>query len=92
MYKMGQISQEPYRKCEIEIIDKGRYFWINRRDLEVESDYDSWAQIFYKCDPEKQKYRHELTPNKNFNRAEDLSKTISLKEKLKAVEKYQKIF
>ena len=39
MYKMGQISQEVYKKCGVEIIDKGRYFWINRRDLEVESDY-----------------------------------------------------
>ena len=39
MYKMGQISQEAYKKCGVEIIDKGRYFWINRRDLEVESDY-----------------------------------------------------
>ena len=39
MYKMSQISKEAYKKCEVEIIDKGRYFWINRRDLEVESDY-----------------------------------------------------
>ena len=38
MYKMIQISKERYRKCEVEIIDKGRYFWVNRKDLEVESD------------------------------------------------------
>ena len=38
MYKMTQISTEAYKKCETEIIGKGRYFWINIRDLEVESD------------------------------------------------------
>ena len=38
MYKMVQISKEEYNKCEVEIIDKGRYFWVNRKDLEVESD------------------------------------------------------
>ena len=41
MYKMGQISKEAYKKCEVEIIDKGRYFCINRRDLEVEPDYEN---------------------------------------------------
>ena len=53
MYKMVQISKEGYKKCEVEIIDKGRYFWVNRKDLEVESDVANWAQIFYKCDLEK---------------------------------------
>ena len=38
IYKMVQISKEEYEKCEVEIIDIGRYFWVNRRDLEVESD------------------------------------------------------
>ena len=50
MYKMVQISKEEYKKCEVEIIDKGRYFWVNRKDLEVESDVANWAQIFDKCD------------------------------------------
>ena len=72
MYKMGQISKKACKYCEVEIIDKGRYFWINRRDLEVESDYDNWAKIFDKCDPEKQKYREELITNANFNRVEYL--------------------
>ena len=26
----------------------------------------NWAQISDKCDPEKQKYRHELMPNTEF--------------------------
>ena len=63
MYKMGQISKEAYKKSEVEIIDKGKYFWINRRDLEVESNVANWAQIFDKCNLKKQKYRQGLTPN-----------------------------
>ena len=63
MYKMLQICEEGYKKCEVEIIDKGKYFWVNIKYLEVESDVANWAQIFDKCDPEKQKYRHELIPN-----------------------------
>ena len=51
MYKMGQISKKGYKKCEVEIIDKGRYFWVNRNDLKVESDIANWAQVFDKCDP-----------------------------------------
>ena len=60
---MVQICKEEYKKREVEIIDKGRYFWVNRKDLEVESDVADWAAIFDKCDLEKQKYRQELTPN-----------------------------
>ena len=63
MYKMVQISKEEYNKCEVEIIDKGRYFWVNRKDLEVESDAANQAQIVDKCNLEKQKYSDELTPN-----------------------------
>ena len=66
MYKMVQISKEGCEKFEVEIIDKQRYFWVNRKELEVESDVANWAQIFDKCDPEKQKYRHELMPNTEF--------------------------
>ena len=63
MYKMLQISKEEYEKWEVEIIDKGRYFWVNRKDLEVESDVANLTQIFNKFDLEKQKHRQELTPN-----------------------------
>ena len=66
MYKMVQISKEGYKKCEVEIIDKERYFWVNRKDLEVESDVANWAQIFDKWDPKKQKYRPELMSNTKF--------------------------
>ena len=53
VYKMVQISKKGYEKCEVGIIGKGRYFWVNRKDLEVESDVTNWAQIFDKCNPEK---------------------------------------
>ena len=66
MYKMVLISKEGYKKCEVEIIENGRYFWVNRKDLEVESDVPIWAQIFDKCDSEKQKYRQELTPDAEY--------------------------
>ena len=50
MYKMLQISKEEYEKCKVRIIDKGGYFWVNKKDSEVESDVANWAQIFDKCD------------------------------------------
>ena len=68
MYKMKKISKKAYKKCWIEIITEGKYFLNNRRDLEIESGYKNWAVIFDKCDPEKQKYRHELIPNARFQR------------------------
>ena len=58
MYKMVQISKEGYKKCQVELIEKGRYFWVNRKDLEKESDAVNWAQIFDKSDSEKQNYKH----------------------------------
>ena len=64
--KSAKSAKKHTKKCEVEIIYKGRYLWINRSDLEVESDYNNWAQIFDKCDPEKQKHRYELMPNTKF--------------------------
>ena len=66
MYKMIQISKEGYKKCEVAIIDKGRYFWVNRKDLEVELDVANWAQICHRYYSEKQKYRQKLTPNAEY--------------------------
>ena len=92
--KWFKSAKKGYKKCEVEIIDKGRYFWVNRKDLEVESDVANWAQIFDKCDPEKQKYRQELTPNAEYQRCNigclfDISQS---KEKLKAAENHQTKF
>ena len=60
---MSKINKEAYKECKIVIIDDKENFWINRRDLEIASDYKYWAQIFDKCDPEKEIYRSELIPN-----------------------------
>ena len=48
--KCFKSAKEESEKCEVEIIDKGKYLWVNRKDLEVESYVVNWAQIFDKCD------------------------------------------
>ena len=60
---MSKISKEAYEKYQSEIIDDDEYFWINRINLKIESDYKNWAVIFDKCDPKKQNYRCELIQN-----------------------------
>ena len=92
MYKMVQISKEGYKKCEVEIIDKERYFWVNRKDLEVESDVANWAQIFDKCDPEKQKYRHELMPNTKFQPYRRFARNDLVERKIKSCRKASEKF
>ena len=37
---------------KLKLLKKGKYFRINRRDLEVESVYNNWANILDKCNPE----------------------------------------
>ena len=66
MYKMVQMNKKGYKKCGVEIIDKGRYVCANRIDLEVESDVANWTQIFNKCDLKTQKYRPQLAPNAEY--------------------------
>ena len=84
LYKNG------YKKCKVEIIDKGRYFWVNCKNLEVESNVANWAQIFDKCDSEKQKYRQELTPNAEFQQCRMLVQNDLIEKKLKAAENHPK--
>ena len=56
-------------KCDLEIIidpNNSQYFWINRRDLGIESKRN-WQVIFDKGkDSSRQKYRKELTSNITF--------------------------
>ena len=80
-------------KCEIEVIDKGKYFWINRKDLEIESDA-KWKQIFDKCDPKnnRQEYRQELTPNAEYKRCRVFVRNDLVEKKLKAVDNHQNYF
>ena len=85
---MVQINKQEYKKCEVEIIDKGWYFWVNRKDLEVESDVVNWTPIFDKCDPEKQKYRQELTPNVKYQPCTVFVRNDLVQKKLKAAENH----
>ena len=57
------IETHNYYKCDLETINdpnNSQYFWINRRDLEIETKCN-WQVIFDK--KLTQKYRKELTPN-----------------------------
>ena len=67
---MLDISKEVYEKREMETIDKGHYFWVSRRDLQIESGYSNWVVIFDRCDQNKQKYRYELMPGTEFRPCE----------------------
>ena len=92
IYKMLQISKEGYEKCKIEVIDKRRYFCVNRKELEVKSDVANWAQIFYKCDSKKQKYRQELTPNAKYQRCRVFVRNDLVERKIKSCRKSSKRF
>ena len=92
MYKMVQISKEEYKKCEVEIIDKGKFFWVNRKDLEVESDVANWEPVFDKCDPGKQKYRQELTPNAKYQAYRVFERNDLVAKKIKSCRKSPKRF
>ena len=62
------ITIDNCHKCDLETTDlrNSQHFWINRRDLEIESKRN-WQAIFDKCkDSSTQKYRKELTPNITF--------------------------
>ena len=67
--RMLEITIDNCQKCDLEkIIDSNnsQYFWVNRRDLEIESKRN-WQVIFDKYkDSSSQKYRKELTPNITF--------------------------
>ena len=66
---MLEIAIDNCHKCDIETINdpnNTQYFWINRRDLEIEIQRN-WQAIFDRCkDSSTQKYRKELTPNNTF--------------------------
>ena len=66
---MLEITIDNCNKCNLETIidpNNSQYFWINRRDLEIETKRN-WQVIFDKYkDLLTQKYRKELTPNITF--------------------------
>ena len=63
---MLEIAIDNCHKRDLETVldpNNSHYFWINRRDLEIESKCN-WQVIFDRCkDSLRQKYRKELTPN-----------------------------
>ena len=62
---MLEITIGDCQKCDLETINS-QCFWINRRDLEIESKR-IWQVIFDKYkDSSSQKYRKELTPSITF--------------------------
>ena len=87
---MLEITMDNCNKCDLETINdlnNSQYFWINRRNLEVETSKLfrswNWQAIFDKCkDSSTQKYRKELTlnitfqPNKIFVRNDLFEKII----------------
>ena len=66
---MLKITIDNCNKCDLEKIydpNDSQYFWINRRDSEIETKR-KWQVIFDKYkDLSTQKYRRELTPNITF--------------------------
>ena len=66
---MLEITIENCYKCDLETIndpDNSQYFWINKRDLEIESKRN-WQVSFDKYkDSSTQKYWKELKPNITF--------------------------
>ena len=64
--------------------------WLNRKKLEVESDVANWAQIFDKYDLEKQKYRHELIHNTEFQPCRRFVQNDLVERKIKSCRKSSK--
>ena len=66
---MLEITIDNCYKCNLETINdpnNSQYFWINIRDLEIETKRN-WQVIFDKNkDLSTQNYRKELTPNNTF--------------------------
>ena len=66
---MLEITVANCYNCDLETINdpsNNQYFWISRRDLEIETKRD-WQVIFDKYkDLSNQKYRKELTPSITF--------------------------
>ena len=60
--------------------------------MELESDVANWAQIFDKCDSEKQKYRQELTFNAEYQRCRVFVRNDLVEKKSKSCRKSSKRF
>ena len=66
---MLEITIDNHNKCHLETIidpNNSQDFWINRRDLEIETKRNRQAIFDKYKDSSTQKYRKELTPNTTF--------------------------
>ena len=79
-------------KKDIKNVNLKLFTKVNRKDLEAESDVANWAQIFYKCDSEKQEYRQEFTPNAEYQQCRVFVQNDLAGKKKKAVEDHLKDF
>ena len=66
---MLEVKIDNCHKLDLETIidpNNSQYFWINKRDLEIQRKRN-WQVIFDRCkDSLRKKYRKELTPNITF--------------------------
>ena len=66
---MLEITIDNCYKCDLETVNhpnNSQYFWINKREFEIETKRN-WQVIFDNyTDLSTQKYRKELTPNTRF--------------------------
>ena len=66
---MLEITIDNHNKCNLETIidpNNSQDFWINIRDLEIETKRNRQAIFDKYKDSSTQKYRKELTPNTTF--------------------------
>ena len=66
---MLEITIDNFHKCDIETINdpkNSQYFWINRRNLEIETKRNLQAIFDKYKDSSTQKYRKKLTSNIKF--------------------------
>ena len=67
--RMLEITTDNCYKCDLETINdpnNSEYFWINRRDLEIETKRNCQVILDKYKDLLTQEYRKELTPNITF--------------------------
>ena len=83
---MLEITIDNCYKCDLETINdpnNSQYFWINRRDFEIETKRN-WQVIFDKYkDLSTQKYKKELTPNFIFQLNKIFVRNVSFEEIIK---------
>ena len=84
---MSGITIDSCYKCDLETINhsnNSQYFWINRRDLEIETKCNQQAIFDKYKDLSTQKYRKELTPNFTFQPNKIFVRNDSFKKIIKS--------